>query len=183
VREFRIRRDHPEIENGKPSRKYVSPVGCRNMLYVPVGTAPEELADASRLLVLTEGEFKAIALRRAACLEAHAEPRFTTMAVPGVGNWHGRIGKMTAADGTRVDEKGPVPDLARLEWEGRRVLIAFDRDADANPAVIAERKKLTKELQGRGPRSPGSYGLTRRQPPKESMTCSLLSAPRRFCPS
>jgi hypothetical protein len=64
IREYRLRRDYPEIENGKPRRKYVSPPGRCNLLYFPVGTDPAMLADSTLPVVFTEGEFKAIALAR-----------------------------------------------------------------------------------------------------------------------
>src|SRR4051794_2051337 len=47
VREFRLRRDRPEIEHGKPKDKYLSPSGRGNMLYIPPGTSPEWLDDGS----------------------------------------------------------------------------------------------------------------------------------------
>ena len=65
VREYRLRRDHPPTENGKPAGKYLSPPGRGNLLYFPVGTDPAWLADPQLPLVITEGEFKSIALKQA----------------------------------------------------------------------------------------------------------------------
>jgi hypothetical protein len=62
VREYRLRRDHPDMEydsagNLKPRQKYLSPPDRSNMLYLPPGVPPEFLRDASPPVVITEGEF------------------------------------------------------------------------------------------------------------------------------
>ena len=62
VRENRLRRDHPEIENGKPKNKYLSPPGRGNMLYFVPWTAVEWLSDKTIPIILTEGEKKCLAL-------------------------------------------------------------------------------------------------------------------------
>jgi len=149
VRDFRIRRDHPEIENGKPRQKYVAPPGRGNMLYFLPGTDLALLADATLPVVITEGEFKVLALARAAALSpdnAGHRPPFLPVGVSGVWNWRGTIGKKTDGTGTRVDEKGPIPDLNRIVWKGRQVVIAFDADAVENSKVRAALSQLTCEL-------------------------------------
>jgi P4 family phage/plasmid primase-like protien len=148
IREYSLRRDHPEIENGKPKRKYCSPPGRGNMLYFPVGTDPAWLTNPELPLIITEGQFKAIALYRAA-LYGSPQPRFLAVGLSGVWNWRGTIGKTRDADGNRVDVKGPIPDLSRVEWEERRVLILFDADLEDNDEVGAARFLLTKELRSR----------------------------------
>src|SRR5580693_3270321 len=50
----RIRRDHPEVEDGKEKKKYVAPYGDRRHLYFP--PAPELFADTSVPIVLVEAE-------------------------------------------------------------------------------------------------------------------------------
>ena len=126
VREHRLRRDHPEMENGKPKAKYISPPGRSNMLYFANGTDPTWLSDTTLPLVITEGEFKTVALHRLArhhLGDAAERPRFLAVGIPGVWNWKGTIGKTADASGTRVDEKGPISDLARLEYLNRQVLM------------------------------------------------------------
>src|ERR1019366_3493861 len=70
VREWRLRRDRPEIEYkaGKPKErgKCLSPPGCRNMIYFAPGVSPELFNDARLPIVITEGEFKTLALWRLA---------------------------------------------------------------------------------------------------------------------
>ena len=145
----RIRRDHPEMENGKPKAKYLGEHGARNRLYFPVGVTPELLADISIPIVITEGEFKTIALWRLAN-EDRLIPLFLPIGLSGVWNWKGTIGTTTDAKGTRVPEKGPIPDLARITWSGRRATIAFDADIDRKTEVKVARALLSRELRSRG---------------------------------
>jgi P4 family phage/plasmid primase-like protien len=150
IREYRLRRDHPEIENGKPKMKYVAPPGRGNLLYFPIGTDPAWLSDTELPIILTEGEFKAIALGRAASHDwKKAEPRFLAAGLSGVWNWKGTIGKSTDENGRRVDVKGPIPDLQRVCWDDRRVLIIYDADLGENDSVRAARYLLSKELRSR----------------------------------
>ena len=150
IRENRLRRDHPDIENGKTARKYMSPPGRGNLLYFPVGTDPAWLADSQLPLVITEGEFKTIALARAARHNRQAStPRFLAVGLAGVWNWHGTIGKTTDAYGHRVGVKGPIADLSRISWDDRPVLILFDADLEDNESVRIARFMLTKELRSR----------------------------------
>src|ERR1039458_209882 len=55
----RIRRDHPEFENGKPKKKYVAPYGDRKRLYFP--PIPELFGDATVPIVLVEAEKSSLA--------------------------------------------------------------------------------------------------------------------------
>jgi hypothetical protein len=153
VREYRIRRDHPEYENEKPKGKYMSPPGKSNILYFGPGVDVDWLADVQFPIVLTEGEFKCLALQRAAyhgLADGAERPRFLPVALSGVWNFRGTIGKVSDASGARVDEKGPITDLSRLEWSGRSVIIAFDLDVKKNESVQIARATLTRELQKRG---------------------------------
>lgn len=113
------------------------------------GTEPAALADIGLRVIITEGEFKTIALARLACHHATAA-RFLPLGISGVWNWQGTIGIATDAKGQRVPEKGPIPDLDRIEWAGRRVIIAFDADAGRNYQVKAARYNLSRELRTRG---------------------------------
>lgn len=68
VVEYRLRVDHPDLEyraDGtlRETRKYIHPPGRPNRLYFPPGLTPEVLADPSTPVIITEGEFKALALR------------------------------------------------------------------------------------------------------------------------
>lgn len=148
IREYRLRRDHPDMENGKPKAKYMAPPGRSNLLYFTVGTDPAWLSDPRIPLVITEGEFKTMALARAA-RHGSVAPRFLAAGLSGVWNWRGTIGKTSDADGHRIDIKGPIADLARITLDDRRVLIIFDADLEENDSVQVALFMLTKELRSR----------------------------------
>jgi hypothetical protein len=160
VREYRLRRDNPEIEfdaEGRPKErgKYLSPPARGNMIYLPIGVDPLWLTDASIDAVITEGEFKTVALFRAAWHnlgDTADHPQFLPLGLSGVWNWKGTTAKAVNASGKRVDVRGVISDFARLKWKGRRVVIIFDRDAESNDKVKWARDLLAKELQRRGAR-------------------------------
>src|SRR5262249_31842539 len=90
ARGYRLRRDHPEIENGKPKRKYMAEPGTGNLIYFAPGTDPAWLADVSLPVVITEGEFKTLALWRLAhhaLGDAEEKPRFLPVGLSGAWNW------------------------------------------------------------------------------------------------
>jgi predicted P-loop ATPase len=150
MRCYRIRRDHPEIERGKPKAKYLGPPNERLKAYIPPECAG--LDDPQLPIVITEGEFKAIALYRLALHNTDIAdgPRFLPISVSGVYAWRGTIGTVSNEKGARVPEKGPIPDLDRIKWTGRRVTIAFDADVKDNGKVRAARYQLSQELRSRG---------------------------------
>jgi hypothetical protein len=153
VRDYRLRRDYPEIvyKDGKTKEqgKYLSAPGCSNMAYFPPDMPAEMLTATDVPLIVTEGEFKTLALWRLANYES-PKPRFVPVGLGGVWNWRGTIGKTTGPDGDRRDVKGVIPDLDRIAWRGRNVIIAFDADAETNDSVDAAKKQLVRELRLRG---------------------------------
>ena len=138
----RVRRDHPERDSaGRPVAKYVSPPD-RHRLYFPPG-AGALLADTSAPVVVVEAEKSSLALTAAA---ARAQRRLLVIATGGCWGWRGVIGTTTEADGARVDEKGPLPDLMRITWADRDVILLFDANASSNTHVRAARRALAQEL-------------------------------------
>jgi len=133
----------------KEAPKYQGAYGSRNHAYFPTGVTATHMADTSLPFVITEGEFKALALWRLANHES-AAPRFLPVGLSGVWNWKGKIGRRTSSDGTREDEKGVIPCLRRIAWKGRKVTIAFDADQATKPQVRAARIKLSRELRSAG---------------------------------
>jgi hypothetical protein len=93
----------------KPKQKYLSPPGRGNMLYFAPGTTEAQLEDAALPLIITEGEFKTLALWRLANWGRTERTRFLPVGVSGVYNWRGTIGKTAGPDGERLDVKGPIP--------------------------------------------------------------------------
>lgn len=152
-REYRLRRDRPEIEykDGKPKEcgKYLSPPGRKNMLYFAPGASLALLNAIEIPVIVTEGEFKTLALWRLAH-HGSTGTQFLPLGLAGVWNWCGVVGKTTGPNGDRRNVKGAIPDLDLVTWEGRRVIIAFDADADKNEQVEVARNLLARELRARG---------------------------------
>src|SRR5450759_7135 len=71
------------------------------------------------------------------------------IAIAGVGTWRGRVGKAAGPRGKRIEVRGPIADLNRIEWKGRNVLIVFDADGHANKSVDGARKGISRELATR----------------------------------
>jgi hypothetical protein len=155
VREYRLRRDQPDLQydssgNLKPRQKYLSPPGRSNMLYVVPGVVGSLLGETELPNVITEGEFKTLALWRLAHHGSPSRARFLPLGVSGVYNWRGTIGKTVGPDGSRLDVKGAIRDLEWINWEGRRVVIAYDADAVTKELVRVARSELAANLRGRG---------------------------------
>lgn len=152
IREWRVRRDNPEIEvtaegKKKERRKYLTPPGRGSMLYFSPDVELAWLEDTALPVVIVEGEKKTLALQRLA-MHGRAEgqgPRFVAAGISGVWNWR-RTTKEAAPDGGTRDVKEPIADLARLAWEGRTVYICFDADVLTNKEVHRARWALAKEL-------------------------------------
>lgn len=138
----RLRRDHPEIENGKPKDKYLCPFGDVRHLYFPPG-ASALLMDISVPVVIVESEKASLALTAAA---ARLNRRVLALGCGGCWGWRGPIGKTTGANGERVDETGPLPDHALITWTNRDVVILFDGNAATNPSVQKAQRTYVKAL-------------------------------------
>jgi hypothetical protein len=145
-RTCRLRRDHPEIERGKPRRKYVVAYGDRRHLYFVPGCA-ELVSDDSVPVVLVEAEKSALAL---VAWAERIQQKLLPIAMGGCFGWRGRIGQQEGADGKRVDETGPLPDLAVCR--NRDVVVMLDSNADAKPQVRSARFALARELNHMGAR-------------------------------
>jgi putative DNA primase/helicase len=123
----RLRPDNPPTSQGKP-KKYLQPKGMPLRAYFPAGVR-NSIRNIEQPLIITEGEFKA------ACALQHG---FSCISIPGVDCWHLK------------KSAGLLPDLASIEWSGRKVYIAFDSDAVTNPAVLNNECMLAATLATRG---------------------------------
>ena len=154
VREYRLRRDAPPLEQKadgttKERNKYLSPPGRGNMLYFVPCKPSESLTDTNLPVAIAEGGKKALALHRLSTYDSDA-PRFLPVGIAGVWNWRGTVGKTTGPKGDRRDVQGAIPDLDRITWKKRRVYLVFDANVNTNESVRAARQKLSWELQRRG---------------------------------
>ncbi|MGH9253504.1 MAG: DUF3854 domain-containing protein [Vicinamibacterales bacterium] len=141
-----MRRDHPELDSsGTPIAKYIGPPDRRHLYFAP-GAGPL-LPDTSASVVFVEAEKSALVVTAAA---TRAGRRVLAIATGGCWSWRGVVGKTTDPAGARVNEKGPLPDLARITWTARDVVIVFDANAATNPKVRAARRALAQDLARRG---------------------------------
>lgn len=151
---FRIRRDNPDKRvdlkgETKIERKYAQPYGQRNYIYWAPGTTAEDIQNPAIPLVITEGEYKTLALWRLSMHEATA-PRFLPIGLGGVDAWMGRDGKQDLPGGGQTETTGIIPDMRRIVWQDRKVIIAYDADLHRKPTVKASRKRLAVELRTAG---------------------------------
>lgn len=140
-RTCRLRRDHPDMEDGKPVKKYLAPYGDRRHAYLVPGDHPLG-QDAAIPVVLVEAEKSTLALR------AFADRNGRQLLPIGLGGcwaWRARIGKVENSKGERVDEVGPLPELG-ICCDGRKVYVLLDANCASNPAVQAARNALVRQL-------------------------------------
>jgi hypothetical protein len=123
VRDYRLRRDHPDLEYDiggslKVRQKYLSPPGRSNMLYLPPGVSQSLLRDPMMPILITEGEFKTP--RSLARRQLWGRKSASVSAV-------GSIGRLQLAGNHRQNSwprrrpRGregtyPGPGLGRLDW-------------------------------------------------------------------
>jgi P4 family phage/plasmid primase-like protien len=152
ARDYRLRRDNPDIEydkDGQPKEKakYLGSPGARNKLYYPPNIPLDAWKNTSIDIVLTEGEKKTLALYH---LGLEEQLNWFPIGLSGVWNWKGTIGKTDAPFGGKQEIKGTIPDLDEINWDNRKVYIVFDRNVHTNESVIVARQELAKEVIGRG---------------------------------
>jgi hypothetical protein len=140
----RIRRDHPDIEDGKEKKKYVAPYGDRKHLYFP--PRPDWFADVSIPIVLVEAEKSALALTAWAQRNGH---RLLALAMGGCWGWRGKVGIKETASGERVPEHDVIPDL-NICRDCRKTYVLLDSNCTSNPKVQAARTALVRQLRSQG---------------------------------
>lgn len=133
----RLKFSKPRTKDGKLV-KYESPLSKPNRPYFPPGIATI-LADGSQPIYVTEGEKKA--------LKATQEG-IPTIGLVGVDSWAQK--RTRDPDGKAVGERKLLPDLAAINWQGRRVFVVFDSDARHNPNVRRAECAFAETLAGKG---------------------------------
>src|SRR5262249_13985218 len=123
----RVRIDNP----GPDGKRYRSPRGQGNRLYVPANLDPRSLADISRPIHVTDGECKALKAWR---------DGLVCLALPGACAWK------TNLRGRPL----PIAALDGVPWKGGAVVLVFAPDLGENPAVAWAENQLCQELRGRG---------------------------------
>lgn len=152
VRDVTLRLDNPKMEmqadgTYKEERKYLNPIGSKNKFYFTPTTQIAWSADVAVPVVFVEGIKKALALQE--YFDRRGEITMV-IALSGIWNWRGTIGKETNNNGARVDVKGIIPDFGLIEWEGRCVEIIYDAPPHKNDDVKKARKALAVRLRKLG---------------------------------
>jgi hypothetical protein len=144
----RVRRDNPESEKGKTKGKYLAPFGDRRHPYLVPGCG-DLIQDVNIALVLVEAEKSTLALT---AWSQRVGRKVLPVGLGGAWGWRARTGKRNGPKGERIDEKGPLPELALLARKDREVYIMLDANANANADVRTARAALSRELLSYGSR-------------------------------
>jgi Domain of unknown function (DUF3854) len=144
----RLRRDRPDVIEGRQKNKYVSAWGDNRHLYFPHGSG-QLLKDASVLVVFVESEKSAPAL---AGLARRRGLALLPIAIGGCFGWLGETGITENPTGERCETKGPLADLHLFRWKGRTATILFDANVSTNVQVRTARRKLAGVIAGLGAR-------------------------------
>jgi putative DNA primase/helicase len=123
----RVRPDTPRLSQKKPV-KYESPKGRRNQVYFPPGVA-ELLVDVGQAIIITEGEFKALAA---------TQHGFACIGLVGIFGW------------ALKNKESLLPELDRIEWKGRKVYLVYDSDITEKSDVQDAEARLAAHLVNRG---------------------------------
>lgn len=124
---LRVRRDHPEIKDGKPERKYIAPPGPKPTLYIHPHSV-KKLKSADTPIVLVEAEKSALALL-ALCERTGNE--LIPVACGGCWGWS--------------QDKKALPALLAM-CKGHPVYVLLDANAATNPHVKEAQSALAAEL-------------------------------------
>ena len=114
--------------------KYGQRANSLPALYIPHTLKEQHLTDADIPIILTEGEFKAIACDCIANVPG-AKPLVIPVAIGGVYMWQ------SAKRGIDC-----LPEIKRLCTGGRKVYLAFDMDQSTNPQVSLALQRLADKL-------------------------------------
>jgi putative DNA primase/helicase len=147
-RTCRVRRDHPEHDaDGKIQDKYISAFGDKRHLYLPPNYQAL-LDDPAVPLCFVESEKGVLAIT---AWSMRVGRKVLPVGTGGCNGWRGKIGIETTANGERVDQKGPLPEVAFVR-DGRVCGILFDSNTRSNSKVRAARKALKAQLENQGAR-------------------------------
>ncbi|HKB02241.1 MAG TPA: DUF3854 domain-containing protein, partial [Gemmataceae bacterium] len=128
----------PARKEGDKPAKYLSPTKAPIRAYFPPG-AGAAIRDASRPVVLTEGEKKALAVWQC---------EVAVIGLAGVECWSRRRSK--GADGRAQGPRRLLDDLAGLPWRGRVVHLLFDSDIAQKRDVQRAEASLARVLTDLG---------------------------------
>lgn len=124
----RIKPDNPPQNGNGHVSKYIGPTGVPSRVYFPPGVYTL-LADPGASIFITEGEKKSL---------RGMQDGLACIGLSGVECWHEK--KSSAL----------LPDLGRIQWQGRPTYIVFDSDAADNENVRTAESLLAAVLASHG---------------------------------
>jgi len=131
----RVKLDHPRTNGKGEPIKYESPVKSVNRAYFPpnFNDLPQDV------IVVTEGEKKALAISQLgiACIGL-------------VGVWGWQQKRQRSDTGKAYGERKLIPDLEKIDWKDKTVILAFDSDAVQKPEVQMAEARFAELLNGKG---------------------------------
>lgn len=135
---YSIRLDTPPKDEGGREIKYLHPAGEPNHLFNP----GVDLTQAQDIWIV-EGEAKAL------CGYAHGLP---ILALSGVYNWRTKTEKteLLAEGEGLTDSEALLPELARLDWSGKRVILLYDSDIVPGHRAFDAFPRLAEQLYSLG---------------------------------
>lgn len=137
----RVRRDHPDVEDGKEKNKYIQAFGDGSYLYWPPGSK-ELLANPETYVVLVEAEKSCLAL--ASYARHRSDVRLLPVGMGGAFGWKGKA-KEPRRDGKLHEVSGFARGLELLNNQ-RRVIVLLDANVMHNSAVQAAERGLCQRL-------------------------------------
>jgi len=128
-----IRLDNPPVKDGKP-QKYLRRAGEPNHLFNP----GLDLAQAREIWVV-EGEAKTL------CAHAQGLP---IVGLSGVWNWRttGPELELLAEGEKLTDEEALLPELAQIDWSGKKVILLYDSDITPGHRAYDAFPRLAEQL-------------------------------------
>jgi putative DNA primase/helicase len=150
ILEYNLRLDKPGYDiggdgNRKEKPKYRKPRTTKNLLYVPPMVKAEWLKDKKKkIIVATEGEFKALALARAASNDFTSEDLpFIPVAISGVDNFKTKAIE-TLDTGEKIQVSAGLLEFEKIEWKNTVVIVCFDSDIDEKQNVKGARSRINR---------------------------------------
>ena len=130
---LRVRLDNPvkNHQNGKAA-KYLSPSGQQNRLFVPEGLTLQESQ-----LIITEGEFKALAA---------AQRGIPCVALSGIWNW--KVGVIV--EGWKLSDRDSLLPELKKDWRGQSLILMYDSDITPHHPAWTAFPRLAEQLYALG---------------------------------
>lgn len=134
---YDVARLYKRPDGSVSEQRYDQPKGSRNHLYI-LPEVREAILEGRQTIFITEGEKKAVKA---------TQEGFPCIAVPGVWNV---VERAPNSEGRKTEERIVLPELEKLPWARRKVVIIWDSDARYKAQVMQAGQRLAGLLKARG---------------------------------